>query len=145
MAVYTASSMYRNHNKIYKMIESIEVFLNYTSQQTAIQIHDAFMRNTWFGLRNGRRRVFFDIKNKTVYEIADKNKTGGAPPFKTVECGFDDEFMLLVKLTLLTCKTLMTDIELVTALTNFKLLLDATENTKDESKEKGAFGPPSNE
>lgn len=113
------------------MIESIEVYLNYVSQQSAIRIHEALLSNSWFGLMNKNRRLFFDVKHKTIYQVRDDLVFGATPRLTVMELDNDEIFKTYIKLTLLTCKVVLTDIQIAQLLANIKILLTHAETKKE--------------
>lgn len=109
-----------------------EIILSHTDFKIALDIERAVFYNRWFGLYNDSRRVFFDVKNKIVYQLRDRRKYNSKPELKLVECSNDEDFITLIKLTLLTCKQLMTETDEVLASAHIKLLLHDKENTEDK-------------
>src|SRR5919112_144903 len=110
----------------------IDIYLNSASQEVAIKIHDAVMRNSWFGLYNKRRRLFFDVKNMLIYQITDLRKHSSKPDLKLVECQDREHFFLLIKFTLISCKQIMTDLEALSTLAQIKILLSDDKEIRNQ-------------
>lgn len=112
------------------MIEKIEILLNYTSQAVAIYIHERMLDNSRFGLFNANRRVFFDVKHKTAYQIKGDKLTA-------ITCE-NDQFIALIKLTLITCKRIMDPMDELKMLTHIKLIANEQEAKKIEAESRPA-------